>query len=57
MEKNAAGNDVAIKKPITVGEAYGDKIEVKSGLTAGMQLITAGYQSVYDRQVITTAAK
>ena len=56
MEKNAAGNDVAIKKPITVGEAYGDKIEVKSGLTAGMQLITAGYQSVYDRQVITTAA-
>jgi len=30
---------------------------VKSGLTAGMQLIAAGYQSVYDRQVITTAAK
>jgi len=56
MEKNAAGNYVAIKKPITVGEAYGDKIEVKSGLTAGMQLITAGYQSVYDRQIVTTAA-
>ncbi|MFZ9717976.1 MAG: efflux RND transporter periplasmic adaptor subunit [Chitinophagaceae bacterium] len=55
MEKNAAGKTVAMKKSITVGEAYGDQIEVKSGLSAGMQLITSGYQSVYDRQLVTTA--
>lgn len=55
MEKNAQGQWVAAKKAIVVGEAYGDSIEVKAGLTAGMQLITAGYQTLYDKQAVTTA--
>nr|WP_294903936.1 efflux RND transporter periplasmic adaptor subunit [uncultured Lacibacter sp.] len=53
VEKDGKGRSVAIKKPVVVGEAYGDKIEIKSGLQAGMQLISEGYQSIYDKQVVT----
>jgi hypothetical protein len=31
-------------------------IEIKSGIQVGMQLITAGYQSVYDKQVVQVDA-
>ncbi|MGE5519108.1 MAG: efflux RND transporter periplasmic adaptor subunit, partial [Candidatus Dadabacteria bacterium] len=48
---------VARKKPVIVGESYKDSIEVKSGLNAGDQLITEGYQNLYDGQLITTALK
>ena len=41
---------VARKKAIVVGAAYGANIEVKSGVVAGEQLVTDGYQSVYDGQ-------
>jgi RND family efflux transporter MFP subunit len=41
---------VARKKQVTIGEAYGQLVEVKSGLAAGEQIITEGYQSVYDGQ-------
>lgn len=54
VEKDGKGRSIAVKKPVVVGESYGDKIEIKAGLQAGMQLITEGYQSVYDRQVVTT---
>lgn len=46
------GKLVARKKAITVGELYGTRIEVRSGLTVGIQLITEGYQDLYDGQVI-----
>lgn len=45
---------VARKRKVVIGELYGDKIEVKQGLQQGDQLITEGYQSVYDGQLITT---
>lgn len=45
---------VARKKRVIPGELYGDKLEIKSGLTIGDQLITEGFQSIYDGQVITT---
>lgn len=45
---------VARKKNVIVGEAYGGLLEVKSGLNGGEQIITEGYQSVYDGQAITT---
>ena len=45
---------IARKRTITVGELYADKLEVKSGLQAGDQLITEGFQSLYDGQLITT---
>lgn len=43
---------VARKKQITVGELYNQMIEVKSGLTSGDQLITSGYQNIYDGQLL-----
>jgi membrane fusion protein, multidrug efflux system len=48
---------IAKKKVVIVGEFYGDKLEVKSGLQAGDMVITEGYQSLYDGQVITTSVK
>jgi len=53
VEKDGKGRSVAVKKPVVVGESYGDRIEIKSGLQTGMQLITEGYQTVYDRQVVS----
>jgi multidrug efflux pump subunit AcrA (membrane-fusion protein) len=46
---------IARKKVIVAGEMYKDKMEVKSGLQAGDQLITEGYQTVYDGQKLRTA--
>lgn len=48
---------VARKRAITVGELYGDRLEVKSGLAADEQLITEGFQGLYDGQAITTDVK
>ncbi|HPH99460.1 MAG TPA: efflux RND transporter periplasmic adaptor subunit [Chitinophagaceae bacterium] len=45
---------IARKKNIEVGELYGDTIEIKTGIQAGDQIITDGYQSLYDGQLITT---
>lgn len=52
VEKDGKGRSIAVKKPVVVGESYGDKIEIKGGLQSGMQLITEGYQTVYDKQVV-----
>ena len=49
------GKTVAKKKIVTVGSVYGEKIEIRSGLQAGDQLITEGFQSLYDGQAITTS--
>jgi RND family efflux transporter MFP subunit len=51
------GRSVAIKKAVQVGEVYGEQIEIKAGLSEGDQLITQGYQSLYEGQLVTTAAK
>ena len=48
---------IAKKKTITIGELYGELVEVKSGLTAGEQLITQGFQNIYDGQVLKTELK
>jgi membrane fusion protein (multidrug efflux system) len=48
---------VARKKTITVGELYGQLIEVKSGLSKDDQLITSGYQNIYDGQQVTVLGK
>lgn len=48
---------VARKKVITIGEAYGQFVEVKSGLKVGDQLITNGYQNVYEGQLLAALAK
>ena len=45
---------VARKRPVVVGESYSGIIEIKSGLTTGDLIITEGYQTVYDGQVVKT---
>jgi membrane fusion protein (multidrug efflux system) len=48
------GKTVAHKKSITIGQSYSDKIEVTGGLGTGDQLITDGFQGLYEGQLITT---
>lgn len=47
------GRTVARKKPVGVGELNGQMIEVKVGLNEGDQLITDGFQNLYEGQVIS----
>jgi RND family efflux transporter MFP subunit len=48
---------VARKKAVVIGEAYGQLVEIKSGLAAGEQIISEGYQSVYDGQSLRVDVK
>lgn len=48
---------LAQKKSITVGQSYGDKVQVLSGLAAGDKVITEGFQSLYEGQSITLVNK
>jgi membrane fusion protein, multidrug efflux system len=48
------GKKIARKKVVQVGEIYGNNIEVKGGLSVGDQLITEGFQSLYEGQAVTT---
>ena len=50
------GKKVARRKQVLVGDIYGEQIEVKSGLNEGDQLITQGYQSIYEGQAVTTGS-
>ena len=52
--EKAGDKMLARKKVVNVGEAYNGLIEIKSGLTGGDLIITEGYQTVYDGQVVTT---
>lgn len=45
---------IARKKRVLTGALYQDRLEVKSGLNVGDEIITEGFQSIYDGQVITT---
>lgn len=46
-------NLVAHKKSITIGQTYSDKVQVLNGLDTGDQLITDGYQGLYEGQLLT----
>ncbi len=48
---------IARKKMIIVGEVNGQLIEVKSGINAGDQLVTEGYQNIYEGQLLTVLVK
>src|SRR6185437_13712879 len=48
---------VAKKRDVVIGQLYGDNIEIKSGLQPGDQLITDGFQGLFDGQPITTTAE
>jgi membrane fusion protein, multidrug efflux system len=47
------GRLVAHKKSITIGQTYGDKVQVTGGLEFGDKLITDGFQGLYEGQLIT----
>ncbi|MET0635712.1 MAG: efflux RND transporter periplasmic adaptor subunit [Chitinophagaceae bacterium] len=48
------GKMLARKKTVQIGELYGERLEVKSGLAVGDKIITEGFQGLYDGQQITT---
>lgn len=54
LQQLSNGKKVATKKTVMIGEIYGEKVEIKSGLVAGDQLITEGYQSLYEGQLVET---
>jgi RND family efflux transporter MFP subunit len=47
---------VARKRRVVVGELYGERLEIKSGLQAGDVVVTEAYQELYEGQPITTDA-
>jgi membrane fusion protein (multidrug efflux system) len=57
MSKSSNGKNTAHKVNILAGEVYGNNIEIKGGLAGGEQLITEGYQSLYEGQAISTGTK
>ncbi|MEO6489250.1 MAG: efflux RND transporter periplasmic adaptor subunit [Ferruginibacter sp.] len=57
LEKQGNGKSVAKKKIINLGDVYGELVEIKTGLAAGEQLITEGYQNLYEGQLIGTNMK
>lgn len=48
------GKMIARKRPVNIGLLNGDMLEIKTGLKSGDVLITEGFQSLYDGQLITT---
>jgi RND family efflux transporter MFP subunit len=55
--KDENGKKVARKKAVSVGEFYDELIEITSGLAVGEQLITKGFQGLYEGQLIDTNIK
>ncbi|MEJ7767721.1 MAG: efflux RND transporter periplasmic adaptor subunit [Chitinophagaceae bacterium] len=55
VASNENGKMVSRKRAIVLGELYGDKIEITSGLQEGDVLITQGFQGLYEGQLITTS--
>jgi RND family efflux transporter MFP subunit len=53
VQADENGRKIARKKEVQPGQVYGDNIEIKQGLNTGDKLITEGFQSLYDGQVIT----
>jgi RND family efflux transporter MFP subunit len=54
---NENGKLIARKRMVTVGEFYKDQLEIKTGLQTGDQIVTEGFQSLYDGQFIVLASK
>lgn len=48
---------VAKKKNVTIGELYGDSIEIKQGLQPGDEIVTQGFQGLFEGEPIFTNSK
>jgi len=55
--KGSNGKNFAHRITVTMGEVYGENVEVKTGLKTGDQLVTEGFQNLYEGQVIATEIK
>jgi membrane fusion protein, multidrug efflux system len=56
MSKSSNGKTTAHRITVLIGEVYGDTVEIKGGLKAGDQLVTEGFQNLYEGQMITTTS-
>ncbi len=54
LTKSSNGKTTAHRVTVTIGEVYGETVEVKAGLKAGDQLVTEGFQNLYEGQMIAT---
>lgn len=54
LTKSSNGKTTAHRVVVLLGEVYGEQVEIKAGLKAGDQLVTEGYQNLYEGQGITT---
>ena len=54
LTKSSNGKTTAHRVIVTIGEVYGENVEIKAGLKAGDQLVTEGFQNLYEGQIITT---
>jgi membrane fusion protein, multidrug efflux system len=52
--KSSNGKITAHRVVVVIGEVYGELVEIKAGLKAGDQLVTEGYQNLYEGQMIAT---
>ncbi|MEP7256052.1 MAG: efflux RND transporter periplasmic adaptor subunit [Ferruginibacter sp.] len=57
LTKSSNGKTTAHRVIVAIGEVYGEIVEIKGGLKAGDQLVTEGFQSLYEGQLITTTGK
>jgi RND family efflux transporter MFP subunit len=52
--KEENGKKVARKQQVSIGEFYDELIEIRKGLAPGEQLVTKGFQGLYEGQLIDT---
>ena len=54
LVKSTNGKSTAHRIVVTIGEVYGESVEIKAGLKAGDRLVTEGFQNLYEGQSIAT---
>lgn len=54
LTKSSNGKTTAHRVIVNIGEVYGEKVEIKAGLKVGDQLVTEGFQNLYEGQMIAT---
>ncbi len=55
--KSSNGKTTAHRVVVTMGEVYGENVEIRSGLKVGDELVTEGFQNLYEGQMISTSLK
>ena len=57
LSKSSNGKTIAHRITVSIGEVYGENVEIKAGLKVGDQLVNEGFQNLYEGQTITTTMK